>query len=194
MPPVIQAGENRKGEVTQLASEKILADKKEYVAQLRERITNSQSGVIFNYGGINVEEDTKLRKELRERGVSYEVVKNTMMRIALKDTPFEEMSRRLTGTTALAVSGEDDPIAAARILYKFSEDSRGRFEIKTGYMDGEVLDKEGIRTLATLPSREGLLSMLLSALTGNLSGLARAIDAVREKSESAAEAAETIIN
>lgn len=166
-----------------MASEKILAQKQGYVAELREKLEASQGGVVFNYGGITVEEDTKLRRELREAGVEYEVVKNTLMRIAIKDTSLEGMTDRLVGTTALAISGEDDPIAAARILHKFSEDSKGRFEIKTGYMDGEVLDKDGIKTLATLPSREGLLSMLLSALNGNLGGLARAIDAVRAKKE-----------
>ena len=166
-----------------MASEKILAQKQGYVAELRELLTASQGGVVFNYGGITVEEDTKLRRELREAGVEYEVVKNTLMRIAIKDTSLEGMTDRLVGTTALAISGEDDPIAAARILHKFSEDSKGRFEIKTGYMDGEVLDKDGIKTLATLPSREGLLSMLLSALNGNLGGLASAIDAVRAQKE-----------
>ena len=166
-----------------MASEKILAQKQGYVADLKAKIDASQGGVVFNYGGITVAEDTKLRKELREAGVSYEVVKNTLLKIAIKDTALEGMSDSLTGTTAVAIAGNEDPLAAARVLYKFSEASKGKFEIKTGYMDGEVLGLEEIKTLATLPNREGLLSMLLSALTGNLSGLARAIDAVRAKNE-----------
>lgn len=166
-----------------MASEKILAQKQSYVADLKAKLDASQGGVVFNYGGITVEEDTKLRRELREAGVYYEVVKNTLMKIAIKDTSIEGMSEKLEGTTALAISGEEDPLAAARILYKFCDESKGKFEIKTGYMDGEVLDQAAIAKLATLPSREGLLSMLLSALTGNLSGLARAIDAVRVQKE-----------
>lgn len=166
-----------------MASEKILAQKQSYVADLKAKLDASQGGIVFNYGGITVEEDTKLRKELREAGVFYEVVKNTLLKIAIKDTAIEGMSDKLEGTTALAISGDEDPLAAARILHKFSEDSKGKFEIKTGYMDGEVLDLDAIKTLATLPNREGLLSMLLSALTGNLSGLARAIDAVKVQKE-----------
>lgn len=166
-----------------MASEKILAQKQSYVADLKAKLEASQGGVVFNYGGITVAEDTKLRKELREAGVSYEVVKNTLMKIAIKGTAIEGMSDKLDGTTAVAIASNEDPLAAARVLHKFCEDSKGKFEIKTGYMDGEVLDLEGIKTLATLPNREGLLSMLLSALTGNLSGLARAIDAVRAKNE-----------
>lgn len=172
-----------------MASEKILAQKQSYVADLKAKLDASQGGVVFNYGGITVTEDTKLRKELREAGVSYEVVKNTLFKIAIKDTALEGMSDKLTGTTAVAIASNEDPLAAARVLHKFSEESKGKFEIKTGYMDGEVLDLEGIKTLATLPNREGLLSMLLSALTGNLSGLARALDAVRAKNEGEGEPA-----
>lgn len=166
-----------------MASEKILAQKQGYVEELKAKLDASQGGVVFSYGGITVEEDTKLRKELREAGVHYEVVKNTLMKIAIKDTAIEGMSAELKGTSALAIAGNEDPLAAARILNKFSENSKGKFEIKTGYMDGAVLSVPEIKTLATLPNREGLLSMLLSALNGNLSGLARALDAVRASKE-----------
>ena len=172
-----------------MASAKILAQKQGYVADLKAKLDASQGGVVFNYGGITVAEDTKLRKELREAGVSYEVVKNTLLKIAIKGTDLEGMSDKLEGTTALAIAGNEDPLAAARILHKFAEASKGKFEIKTGYMDGEVLDVDGIKKLATLPNREGLLSMLLSALTGNLSGLARALDAVKTKMEGEGEVA-----
>ena len=172
-----------------MASEKILAQKQSYVEDLKAKLDASQGGVIFNYGGITVEEDTKLRKDLREAGVKYEVVKNTLFRIAIKDTSLEGMSDALVGTTALAVSSDEDPLAAARILYNFCEDSKGKFEIKTGYMDGEVLDITSVNKLATLPNREGLLSMLLSALTGNLRGLACALDAVKTQKEENGEVA-----
>ncbi|MBQ6851184.1 MAG: 50S ribosomal protein L10, partial [Oscillospiraceae bacterium] len=117
-----------------MASEKILAQKQSYVADLKAKLDASQGGVVFNYGGITVAEDTKLRKELREAGVSYEVVKNTLLKIAIKGTDLEGMSDKLEGTTALAIAGNEDPLAAARILHKFAEASKGKFEIKTGYM------------------------------------------------------------
>ena len=164
-------------------SEKILVQKQGYVAELKAKLDASQGGVVFNYGGITVEQDTKLRKELREAGVQYEVVKNTLFKIAVKDSSIESITESLAGTTAIAIASEEDPLAAARILHKFCEDSKGKFEIKGGYMDGEVLDVSGVKTLATLPNREGLLSMLLSALTGNLRGLACVLDAVREQNE-----------
>ncbi len=166
-----------------MASEKILAGKKSYVDGVKELLDASVGGVVFNYKGITVEEDTKLRKELREAGVHYEVIKNTMLKIAIKGTAIESLSDVLNGSTAVAIAGSEDPLAAARILNKFCEASKGKYEIKGGYLDGEVLDVAGIQKIANLPNREGLLSMLLSALQGNLSGLARVINAVKEQKE-----------
>ena len=166
-----------------MASEKILAGKKSYVEGVKEIIGASMGGVVFNYKGITVEEDTKLRKELREAGVHYEVIKNTMLKIAIKGTEIEGLSECLSGSTAVAIANNEDPLAAARILNKFSEASKGKYEIKGGYLDGEVLDVEGVKKIANLPNRDGLLSMLLSALQGNLSGLARVINAVKEQKE-----------
>ena len=166
-----------------MASEKILAGKKSYVEGVKEIIGASMGGVVFNYKGITVEEDTKLRKELREAGVHYEVIKNTMLKIAIRGTAIEGLSDALKGSTAVAIANNEDPLAAARILNKFSEASKGKYEIKGGYLDGEVLDVAGVQKIANLPNREGLLSMLLSALQGNLSGLARVINAVKEQKE-----------
>lgn len=166
-----------------MASEKILAQKQSYVADLKAKLDASQGGVVFNYGGITVAEDTKLRKELREAGVHYEVIKNTMLKIAIRGTAIEGLSDALKGSTAVAIANNEDPLAAARILNKFSEASKGKYEIKGGYLDGEVLDVEGVKKIANLPNRDGLLSMLLSALQGNLSGLARVINAVKEQKE-----------
>ena len=166
-----------------MASEKILAGKKSYVEGVKELLDASMGGVVFNYKGITVEEDTKLRKELREAGVHYEVIKNTMLKIAIKGTEIEALSECLSGATAVAIANEEDPLAAARILNKFCEASKGKYEIKGGYLDGEVLDVEGVKKIANLPNREGLLSMLLSALQGNLSGLARVINAIKEQKE-----------
>ena len=166
-----------------MASEKILAGKKSYVEGVKELLDASMGGVVFDYKGITVEEDTKLRKELREAGVHYEVIKNTMLKIAIKGTEIEALSECLSGATAVAIANEEDPLAAARILNKFCEASKGKYEIKGGYLDGEVLDVEGVKKIANLPNRDGLLSMLLSALQGNLSGLARVINAVKEQKE-----------
>lgn len=168
-----------------MPSEKVLSSKKELVNVIKERITGSVSGVLVEYKGIPVSEDTKLRKELREAGVEYSVVKNTLLRFALRDTDLEEMSSVLSGTTAFA-SSKDDPTAPARILNSFAEKSKGNFNLKAGYVDGKVLDAAGVVTLAKLPSKDQLLSMLCSALQGNIRGLACAINAIAEKDGDAA--------
>ncbi len=164
-----------------MPSEKILAQKKDYVSQLKDKITAAPAGVVVDYIGITVEQDTALRRELREAGVDYKVVKNTMLHLAVQDTPFAEIDNVLSGSTALALSNEEDPLAPARVLCKYAEKSKGAFSIKMGYMDGKVISAEEITALSKLPGREGLLSMLLSALTGNLRGLAVGLNALAEK-------------
>lgn len=165
-----------------MPSEKILQGKKELVAQLNSKINSAVACVLVDYEGINVEDDTKLRKELREAGVEYKVIKNTMMRLALKDTPYESISSVLDKTTAVAMS-DTDPVAAARILCKYSEKTKGQFGIKAGFVDGNTIDQAGLMELSKLPSRDGLLSMLLSALQGNIRGLAVALNAIAEEQE-----------
>jgi len=175
-----------------LASEKVLAQKKEVVAGLVEKLQGSVAGVLVDYKGISVADDTKLRKDLREAGVEYFVVKNTLLERAADQVGFEALKEHLNGTSALAVSKED-PVAAAKILTKYAEASKGKFTVKAGFVDGGVIDAAKVSELGNLPSREGLLSMLLSALTGNLRGLACALNAIAEKNgegEPAAEAAE----
>ena len=165
-----------------MPSQKILSEKQAYVAALREKIKASVAGVVVDYKGINVADDTKLRKELREAGVEYAVVKNTMLRLALKDTGLEDMSSVLEGATALAIS-TDDPIAPARILNKYAEASKGKFSLKSGYMDGSVLDEASLNAIAKLPDYKGMLSMFAGALTSTLSGLAVAMQAYVDKQE-----------
>ena len=175
-----------------MASEKVLAQKKEVVAGLVEKLQGSVAGVLVDYKGISVADDTKLRKDLREAGVEYFVVKNTLLERAADQVGFEALKEHLNGTSALAVSKED-PVAAAKILTKYAEASKGKFTVKAGFVDGGVIDAAKVSELGNLPSREGLLSMLLSALTGNLRGLACALNAIAEKNgegEPAAEAAE----
>ncbi len=164
-----------------MPSEKILTQKQAYVAELKEKLANSVAGVVVDYKGINVADDTKLRKELREAGVEYFVVKNTMLRLAINGTELDGMTDALEGTTAIAVASEDR-IAASRILCKFADESKGKFSVKTGYMDGKVMNKAEIEAIAKLPGLEGMLSMFAGALTSTLSGLAVAMQAFVDKS------------
>lgn len=163
-----------------MPNQKVLSEKQAYVADLREKMANSVAGVLVDYSGITVADDTKLRKELRDAGVEYAVIKNTMLRLAVKDTALEGMSDLMSGSSALAISKEDTTVAA-KILNKYAEASKGKFVLKTGYMDGRVMDVKEVVAIANLPSREVLLSMLVSALSGPMRGLAVALNAVAEK-------------
>ncbi len=165
-----------------MPSEKVLSQKQAYVAELRDRIQGSVAGVLVDYKGITVEKDTKLRAEMREAGIEYSVIKNTMLRFAVEGTELDGLKEQMKGSSAIAISN-DDPIAAARILNKFAKESKGAFTIKSGYMEGKVMKAEEVVAIADLPSREGLLSMLLSALQGNLRGLAVGIKAVADQKE-----------
>ncbi len=171
-----------------MPSTKILEQKKQAVAELTEKLKGAVAGVVVDYKGINVADDTKLRKELREAGVEYCVVKNTMLRFAAKEVGYEALDSVLEGTTAIAISSEDQ-VAAAKILTKFAEGSNGKFVVKAGFVDGGVIDAAKVAELGKLPNKEALLSMLCSALQGNLRGLAVAINAIAEKNGEGAEAA-----
>ena len=164
-----------------MPSEKILEQKKQQVSELCEAFKGANVGVLVNYSGISVEKDTKLRKELREAGVHYAVIKNNIMRRAAQDTGYAALAEAMTGTTAFALS-EEDPIAAAKILQKFADDSKGKFTIKAGFMEKDVLDAAGVERVAKLPGKTELLTMLCMALNGNIRGLAVALNAVAEKS------------
>lgn len=168
-----------------MPSKSVLEEKQKVVAELKNKVSSSVAGVVVDYKGISAENDTKLRKELREAGVEYSVVKNTLLKLAITDTEFEGISSVLEGTTALAVSHED-PVAAAKILSKFAKDSNGTFSIKSGYMDGKVLSAEEVTAIAELPSKEGLLQMLLSVLVSGPRGLAIALNEVAKSKEDVA--------
>lgn len=166
-----------------MPSKKILAAKQAYVKELNEKLSTAMAGVVVSYNGISVADDTKLRKELREAGVEYTVVKNTMLRLAVKGTQYEALTECFKGDTAIAISPED-PAAAARILCKFADaDKSKRFTVKGGFCDGQVMDAAGVRSLSTMPNREGLLSMLAGSLSGIIGGLAVALQAVADKQE-----------
>ena len=172
-----------------MANKNIIQAKQGQVDALKARIEKSVAGVLVDYRGITVADDTKLRKELREAGVHYAVIKNNIMRRAAEATGFGGLTEAMTGTTAFALS-EEDPIAAAKILQKFADDSKGAFTIKAGFMEKELLDAAGVERVAKLPGKTELLTMLCMALNGNIRGLAVALNAVAEKqAEGAAPAA-----
>lgn len=164
-----------------MASEKILESKKAKVAALTEKLQNSVSFVLVDYKGITVEEDTKLRKELREANVSYTVEKNSMLRFAFKEMgiadTFEDV---LHGTTAVAVSN-DDQTAPARILGKFAETKPETFNLKAGYVDGTAYDAAGVQALSKIPSKDVLLAQLVGSLQGPLRKLAATLQALADK-------------
>ncbi len=162
-----------------MPSQKVLEQKKVIVSELAGKIKGAISGVLVDYSGINVADDTKLRAQLREAGVHYSVVKNTLTKLALKEAELEGLDDVLNGTTAIAMS-EDDLIAPAKILHEFAKDHEN-FTLKGGFMEGKVLSLEEVTKIAQLPSKETLLTMLCIALNGNISGLARALNAVVEQ-------------
>ena len=166
-----------------MPSAKILEAKKALVADLNEKIAGSLAGVVVAYNGISVADDTKMRKELREAGVEYMVVKNTMLRRAVAGTQYEAIAEYFKGDTAIALSAED-PAAAARILCKYQDgDKSKKFVVKAGFMEGKVMDAAETNAIAKLPNREGMLSMFAGALTSTLSGLAVAMQAYADKQE-----------
>jgi len=170
-----------------LPSQKVLEQKQQVVAQLAERIQGSVAGIIVDYKGITVEDDTKLRKELRENGVKYTVVKNTLIKRAAEKAGLNGIDDVLNGTSAIATSAEDY-VAAARILQKFA-DQHDNFKVKTGYLDNEVISLDKIQSLAKLPSREVLLANVLGAFQAPIASFARAVQAIVDKSGEAAPAA-----
>lgn len=160
-----------------MPSEKVLEAKKSKVEQLTELIKNSVSGVLVDYKGITVEEDTKLRRELREANVKYSVEKNSMLRFAFKNAGIEGLDNVLEGTTAIAIS-MDDQTAPARILGEFVKKSEDKFFMKAGYIGSEIYDEAGVTALSKIPSRDVLLSQLVGSLQGPMQKLAAIVQAV----------------
>ena len=157
----------------------VLEQKQKQVAELTEKLSKAIVGVVVDYKGITVADDTKLRKELRENGVDYFVVKNTILGRTIAGTDLEEMSFALEGTTAIALANEDYT-AAARILSKFAETNQN-FKVKTGFLDGKVVDTATIDALAKLPTKEVLLATVCSAFQAPIAAFARAVQAIVDK-------------
>jgi large subunit ribosomal protein L10 len=155
--------------------------KKQIVAEIAEKFRASKSTVIVDYRGLNVAEITELRKRLREAGVEFKVYKNTLTRRALAEVGLEGLNDVFTGPNAIAFSNED-VVAPAKILSEFAKDHEA-LEIKAGVIEGNIATIEEINALAKLPSREGLLSMLLSVLQAPIRNFALVTKAVADKKE-----------
>ena len=157
--------------------------KKPVVEEISE-LLNGAATVVVDYRGLTVAEDTELRKQLREAGVVYKVYKNTMINFAIKDTEFADLAQHLEGPTAIAVC-KDDATAAARVLAKFAKTAEA-LEIKGGVVDGVYYDAAGIGQIASIPSREVLLSKLLGSMQSPVTNFARVIKQIAEKNEEVA--------
>ena len=162
--------------------------KQPIVAEISEAIKDAQSVVLVDYRGLTVEQDTNLRKQLREAGVTYKVYKNTMMNFAFKGTDFEGLAPYLEGPSAVAIS-TTDATAPARILAKFAKDAKA-LEIKAGVVEGNVYDAAGMQAISQIPSRDELISKLLGSLQSPITNFARVMNQIAEKGgASACEAA-----
>ena len=161
--------------------------KKPIVDEISAALDGAAAAVVVDYRGLTVEQDTQLRKQLREAGVTYKVYKNTLINIAVKDTPFEELSKSLEGPTAIAIS-KTDATAPARVLAKFAKTAPA-LEIKAGVVEGNFYDAEGMKAISAIPSRDELVSRLLGSLQSPITNFARVLKQIAEKDGSVEEAA-----
>lgn len=167
---------------------KVLSEKQAIVAQLTEKIQNATAGVLVDYKGITVEEDTALRKECRENDVDYAVVKNTLLHFAFNNTGLSELDDLLNGTTSLALCS--DPVAPARVMANCAKKLNGKFEIKGGFMDGKPVDLATIESLASIPPLPILQAQVLGTMLAPITGLAVVLKQIAEKNGAPTEAAE----
>ncbi|MBQ7564345.1 MAG: 50S ribosomal protein L10 [Lachnospiraceae bacterium] len=153
--------------------------KQPIIDEIAENVKGAQSVVCVDYRGLTVAEDTDLRRQLRTAGVVYKVYKNTMMNFAFKDTEFESLAPHLEGPTAIAIS-KDDATAPARIIAKFAK-TAPKLEIKGGVVEGVYYDAAGMGSIASIPSREELLSKLLGSIQSPIANFARVMNQLAEK-------------
>ncbi len=170
--------------------------KQAVVASLKEKIGGAKGAVLTTYSGLTVAQDTQLRAKLREAGVEYRVVKNTMLRIATNELSIEGLEQYLEGTTAIAISATD-PVAPAKVISEFIKENKLKaLEVKAGLVEGKVIDAAGVKALAALPAREVLIAQVLAGmqspivglvnvLQGSIRNVVYALDAVRQQKESA---------
>lgn len=161
-----------------MPSEKVLEAKKAQVAEVIEVLKGAQTGVLVDYRGLTVEEDTALRTKLREANVKYFVMKNTLLLRAAKEVGLEALEEALHGPTAIAVSSED-AVAPAKVLSDFAKENE-KLEIKSGFMDGAVMSLDEIKTLASTPNLETLIAKMMGSLNSSISALARTLAAIAD--------------
>ena len=181
MPPVLSAKRSLFGIENGKGGKKMakVELKKPVIEEISESVKDAQSVVLVDYRGLTVEQDTNLRKQLREAGVTYKVYKNTMMNFAFKDTDFEALAPYLEGPSAVAISKED-ATAPARVLTKFAK-TAPKLEIKGGVVEGVCYDAKGMDAIAKIPSREELLSKLLGSIQSPITNFARVMSQLAEK-------------
>jgi len=172
-------------------------EKKEIVKELKDKLLATKGAVLTNYRGLTVAMDTKMRRKLREAGVEYRVVKNTMTRIAAHDAGIDGLDKYLEGPTAIALS-VTDPVAPAKVLADFIRENKLQvLEIKAGLVEGKVVDVDGVKALASLPPREVLIAQLLGTMQAPIAGFVRvlggvpsnlvyALEAIRKQKEASA--------
>lgn len=170
-----------------MPSEKVLENKKAIVAQLTERFQNAQAGVLADYRGLTVDQDTQLRTKLREAGVEYTVVKNNLTRFAANAAGLDALDPILHGPTAIATS-TDDVVAPAKILVEFAKDNEA-LEIKAGFVNGEVISLDEVKHYASIPTKEVLISKMLGSLQSPISKLARTLQAIVDEEATPGKAA-----
>lgn len=161
-----------------MPSEKVLEAKKAQVAEVTEVLKNAQTGVLVDYRGLTVEEDTNLRTKLREANVKYFVMKNTLLLRAAKEVGLEALEEALHGPTAIAVS-EEDAVAPAKVLSDFAKDN-DKLEIKSGFMDGAVMSLDEIKKLAATPNMDTLIAKMMGSLNSPISSLARLLATIAD--------------
>ncbi|MGE0981221.1 50S ribosomal protein L10 [Bacillus cereus] len=158
---------------------KVIETKQQVVTEIADKLRASKSTIVVDYRGLTVSEATELRKQLREAGVEFKVYKNSLTRRAAESAEMAELNEFLTGPNAIAFSNED-VVAPAKVLNDFAKDHEA-LEIKAGVIEGKLVTLDEVKAIATLPSREGLLSMLLSVLQAPIRNLALATKAVADQ-------------
>lgn len=169
---------------------KVLSEKQAIVAELADRLKGAASGVFVDYKGITVLQDTALRNELRQSGVQYTVIKNTLCRRAIDEVGLSEIDPVLNGTTSLATTTED-PIAPFRVIGDYSKKlGENVFTVKAGFMDGKILTQEEMTEIAALPSKDALYSKVLGTMLAPITSLAVVLGQILEQKGGSLEAAE----
>ena len=156
-----------------------IEEKKPIVQEIKDNLEGAKSVVLVDYLGVTVEQDTNLRRATREAGIIYKVYKNTMVNLAIEGTEFADLAKDLEGPTALAISKED-ATAPARIVANFAKNV-DKVSLKSGIVEGTYYDAEGIKVIATIPSKEELLSKFLGSLQSPITNFARVINQVAEQ-------------